>query len=283
MKKIKKENGITLIILVLTVVLLIIFTGVTIYNTNGSFQIQKMTRLVNDVEELKGKVLDYYNEYGEIPAKVEYTNLTNLINANILSDENDTGKFYVLDLGAMQGISLTYGKDYEKIKDATYGKSGAEATNIANEYPDVYVINADSHNIFLIKGVSVKDNGKTTTYYTDYTSPDNTKVDLRYIDDIVIPDGYFYIGKTADSNGLQSIVISNKKDDKINTNSANQYIWTRQIAEVSNLERDLSSVKLSDKQSEYDFTRSVNYWKGYFKAFVASGGKYSVVYTKAVN
>lgn len=268
MKKLRNQKGITLMVLIITVILLMIFTGVTIYNTNGSFQIQKMTRLINDVEELKGKVLDYYNEYGKIPAKVEYTNLTNLINAGILSDVNDTGKFYVIDLEAMQGITLTYGKDYEIIKDETRNLTGEAATEKANAYTDVYIINEDSHNIFLVKGVTTKDNGKTNTYYTDYTSPDNTKVDLRYIDGIVVPNGYYYIGKQNDGSGFLNIIISKTKDDSIDTSNANQYVWTRQISEI---DKKPDSVNLTDgnngteKQSERDFVKSVNYWKGYFR------------------
>ncbi len=251
MKKIKQEKGITLSTLVITIIVLLILTSTLIYNTKGSINIQNRTKLYNDIELLKEKVSEYYNEYGEIPAKIEYTNIGNL--SNILSKNNDTGKFYVIDLEAMKGITLNYGKDYEKIKDNA---------SSANSYQDVYIINKNSHNIFYVKGVTVTSNDITTTYYTDYTQPDETVVDLRYIDGILIPTDYYYIGKTKDNSGNELLVISNNKTDTINTSSTNQYTWTKQISE---LEKVPDSVKLDSNQKEYEFLESANYNQGYFK------------------
>lgn len=101
-------------------------------------------------------------------------------------------------------------------------------------------------------------NGVTTTYYTDYTKPDETTVDLRYIDKILIPEGYYYIGKTKD----KSIVISNTKEDTIDETNTNQYTWTKQISELENIP---SSIKLDNNQKEEEFLKSVNNNKGYFR------------------
>lgn len=250
-EKIKNSKGITLSTLVITVIIILILTGTTIYNAQGSIRIQKLTKLTNDIELLREKVSDYYNEYGEIPAKIEYTNIDSL--SNIRNKKNDTGKFYVIDLEAMQGISLNYGKDYEKIKN--------NPTN-ANEYTDVYIINKESHNIFFVHGIAIQRDGNTTTYYTDYTKPDETTVDLRYIDGILVPDGYYYIGTTKDSAGNKSIVISSNKEENIDETNANQYIWTKQIVELESVP---SSIKLDNNQNEEEFLKSVNKNKGYFR------------------
>ena len=113
--KIKQEKGVTLSILVITIIVLLILTSTLIYNSKGSIHIQNTTKLYNDLELLREKVSEYYNEYGEIPGKIEYTNIGNL--SNVLSKNNDTGKFYVIDLQAMKGISLNYGRDYENVKN----------------------------------------------------------------------------------------------------------------------------------------------------------------------
>ena len=178
---------------------------------------------------MREKVSEFYNEYGELPAKTKYTNIGGL--SDVLSKNNDIGDFYVIDLEAMKGITLNYGKDYENIKN--------NESN-ANSYIDVYIINENSHNIFYVQGIDVKNNDTYTTYYTDYTEPDETTVDLRYIDGILIPDGYYYNGKTVDSSGNESIVISNYIKDTINSANKNQYTWTKQIIE---LEEDPSSIK----------------------------------------
>ena len=274
--KIKQEKGVTLSILVITIIVLLILTSTLIYNAKGSINIQNTTKLYNDIELLREKVSEYYNEYGEIPAKIEYTNIGSL--SNILSKNNDTGKFYVIDLEAMKGISLNYGKDNENIKNNP---------NNANSYTDIYIINENSHNIFYVNGVAVTNNDTTTIYYTDYTEPDETTVDLRYIEGILIPNNYYYIGKTKDNAGNELIVISNNKEETINASNANQYTWTKQ---VSNLEKVPDSIKLSGNQKEYEFLESANYNQGYFKNSegkviynVINEEEWSETYTKESN
>ena len=263
MKKIKQEKGVTLSILVITVITLLIITSTLIYNAQDTAQLKRLTNLYNDIELLREKVSEYYNEYGQIPAETKYVNIGGL--KSVLSTKNDTGDFYVIDLEAMQGITLNYGKDYQKIKNDKES---------ASSYTDIYIINENSHNIFYVSGITIKDNKMTKTYYTDYLMPDDTVVDLRYIEGILIPENYYYIGKTKDNNGNESIVISNYRNDTVNTENTNQYTWTKQI---SSLEEVPSSIKLDSDQSEEEFLESVNANKGYFRN---SEGR--VRYTKAI-
>ena len=249
--KIKQEKGITLSILVITVIVMLIITGTLVYNAQDTAQLKKLTNLYNDVQTLREKVSEYYNEYGQLPAKTKYTNIGGL--TDILSKNNDTGDFYVIDLEAMKGISLNYGKDYEKIKK--------DESN-ANSYLDVYIINENSHNIFYVMGITTKKENKTKTNYTDYTTPDETTVDLRYIEGVLIPDNYYYVGKTKDSSGNESIVISIYIKDKVDTANTNQYTWTKQIVELETLP---TSIKLNSNQNEEEFLKSVNANKGYFR------------------
>ena len=249
--KIKQEKGISMISLVITIIILVILTNVLIFNAQSNIEIHSLTNLYNDIQLLREKVSAYYNEYGKIPAEIKYTNISGL--SSVLSTNNDSGDFYVIDLEAMQGITLNYGKDYNNIKN--------DQSN-ANNYTDVYVINDSSHNIFYVKGINIEQDNTTKTYYTDYTQPDETTIDLRYIDGILIPDSYYYIGKYTDNSGNESIVISKNKDGQINTTGENQYIWQKQI---SNLEKVPDSVELSEEQNENEFLKSVNLYKGYFK------------------
>ena len=140
-------------------------------------------------------------------------------------------------------------------------EKGYEVVQV-EEKADVYIINKESHNIFFVHGIAIQRDGNTTTYYTDYTKPDETTVDLRYIDGILVPDGYYYIGTTKDSAGNKSIVISSNKEENIDETNANQYIWTKQIVELESVP---SSIKLDNNQNEEEFLKSVNKNKGYFR------------------
>ena len=51
--KIKQEKGVTLSILVITIIVLLILTSTLIYNAKGSIHIQNTTKLYNDLELLR--------------------------------------------------------------------------------------------------------------------------------------------------------------------------------------------------------------------------------------
>ena len=56
------------------------------------------------------------------PYQEDFSSHNNVLTLNqnlssVLSTQNDTGDFYVIDLEAMQGITLNYGKEYEKVKN----------------------------------------------------------------------------------------------------------------------------------------------------------------------
>lgn len=194
-----------------------------------------------DIGNLRDKVSSYYADYGKIPAKIKYTNLTNL--RGIISDKVDTGDFYVIDLSAIENVTLTYGKDYEKIKDKS------ELSEEINNLEDLYIINESSHNIFYVKGVNIDG----IKYYTDYTQEekDTQKVELKYIDNVKIPDGYIYI-----SGNKQTGIIIQKQDDENDT--LEWIVVENKITDVPE-ELEIQTGK------EEEFIESVNLFNGYYK------------------
>ena len=156
----KNENGMTLISLVITVIVLILVSFSVSTNLKNNADLQKLVYLRNDIENLEGKVEEFFDEYGELPASIEYTDISNL--KDVFSSAELSSDFYVIDLQTMQGLSLHYGKDYDKIKNVDPDRT----TETVNEYKDVYIINKTTHNIFYVQGISIKENGKTIIYYT---------------------------------------------------------------------------------------------------------------------
>ena len=138
----KNKKGISLIALTIAVVVILILSNIVIYNVRDNLGIQNLKSMQTDIGNLRDKVSSYYADYGKIPAKIKYTNLTNL--RGIISDKVDTGDFYVIDLSAIENVTLTYGKDYEKIKDKS------ELSEEINNLEDLYIINESSHNIFYV-------------------------------------------------------------------------------------------------------------------------------------
>lgn len=213
-KILKRENGISLLTLTISVVVILILTNVIILNLNSNLKTGRLKNLQTDVANLRDKISNYYAEYGSIPTiNTEYNNIEPIKNAGLISTSSDSGSFYVIDLKKLEGLTLNYGRDYSKITEASTSEQ-------INNYTDLYIINSTSHNIFYVRGVKI--DGKM--YYTDYSSEDIDKVpvNLRYIDNVRIPEGFYYVEGKRDTG----IVISDVEGDDIqNSKKGNQYVW----------------------------------------------------------
>lgn len=163
---IKRSKGVSLISLVITVAVILILTNIVIYNAADSLKTTKLSNMQADIENLRDRVSTYYAQYGIIPAdmSIVYTNTSHI---NSISEATDIGPFYVIDLAAMENVTLNYGKDYEKIRSGQ-----ATTQNQINQLTDLYIINVTSHNVFYVEGIEVGDE----TYYTDYSVEDKDKV-----------------------------------------------------------------------------------------------------------
>ena len=217
---IKKDKGVTLVALTIAVIIILTITGMIVYSAKDSVYVKNLTNMRNDISNLRDKVSLYYSEYGEIPAETEYPNISNLQSAGVIG-ANDTGKFLIIELENLDGLTLNYGKDYEKYKAHDY-------TNLT-DLTDIYIINENSHNIFYVQGVSVKENDGTKIYYTDYTEGDTEAVILK---EIGKADGSYDESKGVNTpkidteNGMQLVKYDETTQEWVEdmTNTAYNYV-----------------------------------------------------------
>ena len=250
-KRRKSEKGITLVSLVITVIVLLILTNVIIYNVKDNLKIGKLIEMQNDIENLRDKISLYYAQNGKIPAKVVYPNINHLKVAGAISEAVDTGDFLVIDLSAIENLTLNRGLDFEKIKTKT-SLTEEEAQNNT----DLYIINEASHNIFYVAGVTVDNE----VYYTDTDEVDTTPVDLRQVEGVRIPEGFHYTGGTKE---LENIFIKNEDETE-------EYKWIVVENKITTVPSDVS---INANETE-DFIRSVNSYQGYYKNTANNTVKY---------
>ena len=243
MKKIiSKNKGVTLVSLTIVIAVLLILTGVIIYNVQDSLRISNLQGMQNDVENLRDLVNNYYAIYGKIPAKLKYTNAENIEiikKAGVISEKVDIGDFYIIDLEELENLTLNYGEDYKNISNTTTEEE-------ASQYKDIYIINETSQNVFYVAGIKVDEDW----FYTDYTSEDIDKasVDLRYFDGVKIPEGFYYVGGTKE----EGIVISDEQgDDLDNSKQGNQFVW-------------IPVENFNDFKREHFGTEAQKWWTGTF-------------------
>lgn len=242
--KIKSSRGVTLISLTIVVAVLMILANVIIYNVGDNLKVGKLKEMQNDIDNLRAKISDYYVQNGKIPASIKYTNIYHLKEAGIISDAVDTGNFLVIDLSALDNLTLNRGKDFEEIK---FFDSLTEEQ--AKNNTDLYIINETSHNIFYVAGITID----KETFYTDYTQEnmDQVSVDLKYVEGIKIPDGFYYVEGTKDTGIL------------IRANNATQeYLWVQTKEKITAIP---DKVEITTRETE-NFIKSVNSYSGYYKS-----------------
>ena len=159
----KKENGVTLTILVITVIVMLLISSTIIYNTNTHVRMQRLNKLYQDIETINKQIDDYYLRNGELPifetvyctkAKLndlltENANLKkatlNTASNNLMFNPNDGNDYYLIDLGKLGGIILNYGygDDYEN--------ASKDPSNTS--YNEVFIINDITHQVYYPAGV----------------------------------------------------------------------------------------------------------------------------------
>ena len=172
----REEKGITLAILIITLMVMVILAGTTIYTINKSPNAEELNNMYADIENLDNKITLYYSRNGELPIKGE--KIEN-IPEDMSINSNDNENYYEIDLGKLENVSLNFGKNSQ-------GK-------------DVYIINEKSHTIYYLAGIAFE--GEMY-----YTSPKYyEKIEIQ--EGTYIPKGFEHIEGSIDTG----YVIRNKE------------------------------------------------------------------------
>ena len=150
-----KERGISLITLSIAIILLIIITSILVYNTQTGTKLKALNQMYSDVENLTDKINTYYSKYWAIPAEIKYDNseiINNIKSSNQISVNDAQDEYYIIDLSALENLSLNYGEDYKSITNEN-----------ASTKEDIYIINKQSHHVYYVQGITFEN----VKYYTN--------------------------------------------------------------------------------------------------------------------
>ena len=128
--KMKNQKGITLMILVVTVISMVIIFGTISYNSISSYRLNAYYMMCSDIELLDEKIAIYYLEKKELPVTDEIIDITNLVGedygeANVNYNPNNSGTLHRIDLSKLDNLSLQ-GQDYfiDEQSHTIYSQSG---------------------------------------------------------------------------------------------------------------------------------------------------------------
>ena len=107
----QNKKGITLTSLIVAIIIMLILTSVVVTNVYTGSDYKKYKTMCADIEALEGRLLIYYNKYGELPLVDEVTQ-------DLPPDVDNTHDFYTINVSKLGEISLMY-DDSDFIVDTT--------------------------------------------------------------------------------------------------------------------------------------------------------------------
>lgn len=161
MQKIKNERGVTLLILMITIVVLALISIPVIINTTDIAELQRYTYFKADIDKLRESIETTYADMDDLSSigplyTGDFSFLNNVQGNDQVGNPNDGNIYYV--------ISLTNLNLYMDAQiSLKYGTGNKQEIYEGNEYSgsDVYIINELSKTIYYTSGVEYKG----VTYY----------------------------------------------------------------------------------------------------------------------
>ena len=247
-KLLKKENGITLVALITTIIVLSIVSTPLIFGTNNITEYSKFSKFKNDLLNLKEAVSNVYSTDKELssdsnsdmyigPAykdwKTFYNNVNNkeqggnsVINPNDKTSTDSQITYYIIDFNVLsQKYKAKFGNNEgATLKGLNYGDGNK---NINNTTQDVYIINSKSRTIYYVEGFTMNN----VTYYRYQES--YTKIDevlpgstiLRENAPKISVSGLKYADLDADGTADGIIVADILKDSADTTTYKGKNPW----------------------------------------------------------
>lgn len=108
----KNEKGVTLFILVLTIVVIAIITGTISYSSISRIKMRAYYNMCADIELLDEKIALYYLQNKVLPVSEEVKQIKELIPeysaSNVNYNPNNKGTLYKIDFSKLDNLSLNY-------------------------------------------------------------------------------------------------------------------------------------------------------------------------------
>lgn len=250
--KLRNQNGITLIILMIMVLVIAILAGVAIRNIDTGTDIRNYNYMCADIELLESKIMTYYNNNSSIPTTGTAFNAKTTLGSQASSKDNDN--YYQIDLNQIYNITLNYG-------------GGTQANG------DIYIVNEKTHNVYYLKGILLEN----TRYYRSKTASEENNSSANIIDmqlrivhtttpipvdgikikeikeEAPIPVGFYYVGGTKNTG----VVISDNPNDENKGDGhdvvleGNQFVWVpvvqnQKLQIAASSEEKITGVEIKD-------------------------------------
>ena len=132
----KGEKGLSLIVLMITLILMAILIGVVIKRVDIGTDIRNYNLMCADIELLETKVSEYYAKNGALPGTGSALTISNADDLHGQASSRDIGIYRRIDISKLSNVSLNYG--------------GGTTAN-----KDIYIMDWGSREIYYLKGTEL--------------------------------------------------------------------------------------------------------------------------------
>lgn len=146
----KTKRGISLVVLIITIIVMTIIVGITIVQVGGGLNITYKSEFVYELSVIKDRIKEYYMLVGRLPvkeaeeytadeiiARVENAQKQDLLANEIQINKDQSNKFFIIDLSLI---------------DTTESKRG-----ISQQDNDIYLVASNTLNVYYLEGVKLDD------------------------------------------------------------------------------------------------------------------------------
>lgn len=160
----KSENGVSLMSMIITVIIMFLIVGMIVYSSSNTIRVRDINNLNNDIKTLQEKVDLFYLEYGLLPYGLDYNKEPIRYEYVDTIDPSAPAEGYLSQAGINAYIGVIINSPYRNPNDNNVyyeidlnNFENLALTNYSSSNPDkyVYVVNEQSHSVYLVSGIRV--------------------------------------------------------------------------------------------------------------------------------
>lgn len=151
--RLKEKKGVTMLVLILTIILIVIISGAVISNLNVTTENANLSNFANNISQIQDKARSMYILENKLPVSNVAEKLTREDLLELVETENQNAFFDELNENGEGKNARFYKVDLDKV--------GVDKTIIGSEKDgedDIYVISINSLKVYYLRGVEYDNN-----------------------------------------------------------------------------------------------------------------------------
>ena len=200
MNLLKKQKGITLISLVMTIIILLIISMTIALSSSTSMELSNGTKLKSDMQAISDRVSIYYVKNNRLPITGTTYNKSAVVGSVGNLSPDDGNIYYVIDLSELPNLTLNYSSN-------------------------IYIINEETHNIYYLKDI-IHNNVNNNNIESNEVNPNIIENDEYHrVYAIIYNNGEMVFNSTGNTDLSKTVEYKSNDIGNLNIDSSDNLPW----------------------------------------------------------